>query len=235
MLAIYKREMKAYFTTFIGYVFIATFLLVSSVIFVLTTLSQGENANVTTYYTFVMIAFAILIPLLTMKLFADEKRLRTEVLLLTSPVSLLGIVSAKFLAALTVFVSTFLISCVNLIPLYLYGNQNTAVIIGNIFSVLLIGCAFIAIGVFMSSLTENQLVAAITTIATIVLFLVIGMFSSGIGFAPLRIVLDFFSIFNRFTMFTYGVIDWSALVYYASVSFVFLFLTVRVYERRRWA
>ena len=235
MLAIYKREMRAYFTTFIGYVFIATFLLVSSIIFVLTTLSQGESADVTTYYTFVMLAFAILIPLLTMKLFADEKRLRTEVLLLTSPVSLLGIVSAKFLAALTVFVSTFLISCVNLIPLYLYGNQNTAVIIGNIISVLLVGSAFIAVGVFMSCLTENQLVAAVTTIAAIALFLVIGMYSSGIGFAPLRAVLDFLSVFNRFTYFTYGVIDWSALVYYASISFVFLFLTVRVYERRRWA
>ena len=64
MLAIYKREMRAYFTTFIGYVFIATFLLVSSIIFVLTTLSMGESADVTTYYTFIMLAFAILIPLL---------------------------------------------------------------------------------------------------------------------------------------------------------------------------
>ncbi len=235
MSAIYKREMKAYFTTFIGYAFIATFLVLSGVIFSLTTLSQSVGGDITTYYTFIIFAFAILIPLLTMKLFSDEKRLKTEALLMSSPVSLFGIVMAKYLAALTMFAATFALSCLNLIPAYLYGNQNTAVIIGNIFSVLLIGCAFIAIGVFMSSLTENQLVAAITTIATIVLFLVIGMFSSGIGFAPLRIVLDFFSIFNRFTMFTYGVIDWSALVYYASVSFVFLFLTVRVYERRRWA
>ena len=235
MSAIYKREMKAYFTTFIGYAFIATFLVLSGVIFSLTTLSQSIGGDITTYYTMIIFAFAILIPLLTMKLFSDEKRLKTEALLMSSPVSLFGIVMAKYLAAFTMFAATFALSCLNLIPAYLYGNQNTAVIIGNIFSVLLIGCAFIAIGVFMSSLTENQLVAAITTIATIVLFLVIGMFSSGIGFAPLRIVLDFFSIFNRFTMFTYGVIDWSALVYYASVSFVFLFLTVRVYERRRWA
>lgn len=235
MSAIYKREMKAYFTTFIGYAFIATFLVLSGVIFSLTTLSQSIGGDITTYYTFIIFAFAILIPLLTMKLFSDEKRLKTEALLMSSPVSLFGVVMAKYLAALTMFAATFALSCVNLIPAYLYGNQNTAVIIGNIFSVLLIGCAFIAIGVFMSSLTENQLVAAITTIAAIVLFLVIGMFSSGIGFAPLRIVLDFFSIFNRFTMFTYGIIDWSALVYYASVSFVFLFLTVRVYERRRWA
>ena len=235
MSAIYKREMKAYFTTFIGYAFIATFLVLSGVIFSLTALSQSIGGDITTYFTMIIFAFAILIPLLTMKLFSDEKRLKTEALLMSSPVSLFGVVMAKYLAALTMFASTFALSCVNLIPAYMYGNQNTAVIIGNIFSVLLIGCAFIAIGVFMSSLTENQLVAAITTIAAIVLFLVIGMFSTGIGFAPLRIVLDFFSIFNRFTMFTYGIIDWSALVYYASVSFVFLFLTVRVYERRRWA
>ena len=126
-------------------------------------------------------------------------------------------------------------SSIMLFLMSMYGKVNLLMSICAIVAFYLLCAAMTAICMFMSSLTENQLVAAITTIATIVLFLVIGMFSSGIGFAPLRIVLDFFSIFNRFTMFTYGVIDWSALVYYASVSFVFLFLTVRVYERRRWA
>ena len=227
--------MKAYFTTFTGYVFISAFLVVSGILFYMTTLSRGEYADVTSYYLLVIVAFAVLIPLLTMKLFADEKRLKTEILLLTSPVSLLGIVMAKFLAALTVFVSTFALSCVNLIPLYMYGNQNTAVIFGNVIAVLLVGCAFISVGVFMSCLTESQLIAAVLTIAATALFVLIGVYSSSITFAPLRLTLDFFSVLNRFTYFTYGVIDWSALIYYASISFVFLFLTVRVYERRRWA
>ncbi len=235
MFAIYKKELRTYFTTFIGYVFIAAFLVMSSVLFIISTLSQGADADITSYYTLVILAFVVLIPLLTMKLFSEEKRQKTEVLLLTSPVSLFGIVLAKYLAAFTMFAATLIASCVNLIPLYMYGEQNTGVILGNLFSVLLIGSGFIAIGVFISSLTENQLVSAVCTIGAIMLLLAVGMLSTSIGFQPLREVLNFFSIFNRYTYFTYGIVDYSALIYYFSITVIFLFLTVRVFERRRWA
>lgn len=235
MFAIYKKELRTYFTTFIGYVFIAAFLVMSSILFIISTLSQGADADITSYYTLVILAFVVLIPLLTMKLFSEEKRQKTEVLLLTSPVSLFGIVLAKYLAAFTMFAATLAASCVNLIPLYMYGEQNTGVILGNLFSVLLIGSGFISIGVFISSLTENQLVSAVCTIGAIMLLLAIGMLSTSIGFQPLREVLNFFSIFNRYTYFTYGIVDYSALIYYFSITVIFLFLTVRVFERRRWA
>ena len=127
------------------------------------------------------------------------------------------------------------ISCINLIPMYVYGDQNTMIILGNLLSILLIGAAFISVGVFLSSVTENQLVAAVSTIAVIGIFLVIGMFSTSIGFTPLRVVLNFFSVFNRYTYFTYGIIDYAALIYYFSITVLFIFLTVRVFERRRWA
>lgn len=227
--------MRAYFSTFIGYIFIAAFLVVSSILFSLTTLSEGEDADITTYYTSVIFSFVVLIPLLTMKLFSEEKRQKTETLLLTAPVSLFSMVFAKYLAAMTIFVSTLAVSCVNLIPLYMYGEQNTAVILGNLLSVVLIGSGFISIGLFISSLTENQLVSAVCTIGAIMVLLALGMFSTSIGFQPLRVVLNFFSIFNRYTFFTYGIIDYSALIYYLSLSIVFIFLTVRVFERRRWA
>lgn len=235
MFAIYKKELRTYFTTFIGYVFIAAFLVMSSILFIISTLSQGADADITSYYTLVILAFVVLIPLLTMKLFSEEKRQKTEVLLLTSPVSLFGIVLAKYLAAFTMFAATLAASCVNLIPLYMYGEQNTGVILGNLFSVLLIGSGFISIGVFISSLTENQLVSAVCTIGAIMLLLAVGMLSTSIGFQPLREVLNFFSIFNRYTYFTYGIVDYSALIYYFSITVIFLFLTVRVFERRRWA
>ena len=227
--------MKAYFSTFIGYAFIASFLIISGVLFTLAVMSQAADADVTVYYAGVIYSFVVLIPLLTMKLFTDEKRLRTETVLLTAPVSLFSIVFAKFLAAFTMFSMTLGISCINLIPMYVYGNQNTMIILGNLLSILLIGAAFISVGVFLSSVTENQLVAAVSTIAVIGLFLVIGMFSTSIGFTPLRVVLNFFSVFNRYTYFTYGIIDYAALIYYLSISVLFIFLTVRVFERRRWA
>ncbi len=235
MFAIYKKEMRAYFSTFVGYIFIAAFLVVAGLLFVLTVLSQGEDADITTYYTSVIFSFVVLIPLLTMKLFTDEKKQKTETLLLTSPVSLFGMVFAKYLAAMSMFASTLAVSCVNLIPLYMYGDQNTAVILGNLFSVLLIGSGFIAIGLFVSSLTENQLVSAVVTIGAIMILLALGLLSSSVGFQPIRVVLNFFSIFSRYTYFTYGIVDYSSLIYYLSITVVFLFLTVRAFERRRWA
>ena len=221
--------MKAYFSTFIGYAFIASFLIISGVLFTLAVMSQAADADVTVYYAGVIYSFVVLIPLLTMKLFTDEKRLRTETVLLTAPVSLFSIVFAKFLAAFTMFSMTLGISCINLIPMYVYGDQNTMIILGNLLSILLIGAAFISVGVFLSSVTENQLVAAVSTIAVIGLFLVIGMFSTSIGFTPLRVVLNFFSVFNRYTYFTYGIIDYAALIYYLSISVLLIFLTVRVF------
>ncbi len=235
MFAIYKKEMRAYFSTFVGYIFIAAFLVVAGLLFILTVLSQGEDADITTYYTSVIFSFVVLIPLLTMKLFTDEKKQKTETLLLTSPVSLFGMVFAKYLAAMSMFASTLAVSCVNLIPLYMYGDQNTAVILGNLFSVLLIGSGFIAIGLFVSSLTENQLVSAVVTIGAIMILLALGLLSSSVGFQPIRVVLNFFSIFSRYTYFTYGIVDYSSLIYYLSITVVFLFLTVRAFERRRWA
>ncbi len=235
MTAIYKREMKAYFSTFIGYAFIASFLILSGIFFTLAVLSQAADSDITVYYTGVIYSFIVLIPLLTMKLFTDEKRLRTETVLLTAPVSLFNIVLAKFLAAFSMFAMTLAVSSINLIPMYVYGDQNTMIILGNMLSVLLIGAAFISVGVFLSAITENQLVAAVSTIAVIAVFLVIGMFSTSIGFTPLRVVLNFFSVFNRYTYFTYGIIDYAALIYYFSITVLFIFLTVRVFERRRWA
>jgi ABC-2 type transport system permease protein len=102
-------------------------------------------------------------------------------------------------------------------------------------AVLLIGAAFIAIGIFVSSLTENQFVSAIGTIVLMGSFLVIGMLNSAIPFAPVREVLSWLSVYSRYGNFTRGYLDFGALLYYTSISFVFLFLTVRIYEKRRWS
>ena len=169
-----------------------------------------------------------------MKLFSEERKLKTEQLLLTAPVSLMGMVMAKFSAAYTMFAITFLASCCNFFILPLYGSINGAILAGNIISILLVGAAFIAIGVFVSSLSENQLNAAIGTIAILLVLLVISFASSYIDFAFIREILSWVSIFTRYHDFTYGVFNYSALLYYLSIAFVFLFLTVRVYEKRRW-
>ncbi len=234
MLAIYKRELRSYFSTSIGYIFVGIFLALSGAIFSYATLQQFENSDPSMYFTFMLFGFVVILPLLTMKLFSEERKLKTEQLLLTSPISLWSMVLAKYLAAYTIFASTFLVSCLNFLILYGYGKPETAIILGNIISILLVGSAFIAVGVFVSALTENQLIAAFGTMAILFLLLALGFVGTYVNFTPLRIVINWLSIFTRFIPFTYGQFDIGATVYYASIAFTFLFLTVRVFEKRRW-
>lgn len=247
MFAIYKKEMLSYFTNPIGYVFSGIFLLFSSLACTLTTLHM-QSYDTSLYFTILIFALAVLIPVLTMRLFAEERKMRTEQLLLTAPVSITGMVAGKFFAALSLFVGNILLSCVNFIPLYViaskeraggsYASTNigpaSAEIIGCVIGIILIGAAFIAIGTFVSALTENQLAASVATIGVILAFICIGFLSSLIDAQWIRVILDWLSVLSRFDNLSAGFFDFAALFYYASMCFVFLFLTVRVYEKRRW-
>lgn len=234
MLAIFKRELRSYFSTSIGYIFVGIFLALSGALFSYTTLQQREESDSSFYFTLMLFAFVVILPLLTMKLFSEERKLKTEQLLLTSPISLWSMVFAKFLAAYAIFAITFLVSCLNFVILFNYGSPELPIILGNIISILLVGAAFIAIGVFVSALTENQLIAAFGTMAILLVLLLLGVASSYVNFTPIRLVINWLSIFTRYTPFTYGEFSFSAIIYYASITFVFLFLTVRIFEKRRW-
>ncbi len=240
--------MRSYFINPVGYVFVGIFLVFSAIVCSLTTL-LSKSYDTSNYFMIMIFALVALIPLLTMRLFAEEKKMRTEQLLLTSPVTLTGMVLGKFFAALSLFGGSLLLSCVNLIPLYItaakergnlaydttYIGPVTAQIAGCLIAIFLIGAAFIAIGTLVSSLTENQLAAAVITMAVIIALIGLGLFSSLIDFYPVRLVLGWISIIGRFSNFALGIFDISAVVYFLSLSFVCLFLTVRVYEKRRWS
>jgi ABC-2 type transport system permease protein len=255
MLAIYKKEMRSYFINPIGYVYIGIFLVFSALVACYTTLI-AESYSTASYFQTMIYAFIILIPLLTMRLFAEERKLRTEQLLLTAPVTITGMVLGKYLAALTVYVGTVLLSCFNFIPIYVIaaaeraGNPTstshigpvTAEVVGSMIAILLLGAAFIAIGTFISSLTENQLSAAVVTIGVLCGMVLLNMLngitdSEGnqiIGSYVVRAVINWFSVLSRFNNFSYGIFDFAALLYYVSLISVFIFLTIRVYEKRRW-
>jgi len=236
MLAIYKREMLSYFTSPIGYVYIGVFAMLNSALFTMSTLLEGVNSSVSGYFYSSMFLFIILIPILTMKSLSEERRMRTEQLLLTAPVGLMGMIFAKFLAAFTMFAGSYAaLNAINFSFLYKYGNPNSATLFGSLFGVILVGAAFIAIGLFISALTENQMVAAIGTMGAILFLLLIDLLNSFIGSAAVREMLSWVSVLGRFTNFTYGIFDFSALLYYFSVCFVFMFLTVRIYDKRRWS
>jgi ABC-2 type transport system permease protein len=240
MFAIYKRELRSYFITPIGYIFAGMFLLVSGLLFSYTILQTNSSGDYTysgmyMYFVYLLFVFSILIPLLTMKLLSEEKKQRTEQLLLTSPVSLTGVVVAKYLAALTIFAVTLAVNSFNFILLYIYGAPNTAIILSNIFGLFLIGASFTAIGLFLSSLTENQLIAAISAMAVEVALLIISILANKIEVTFVRVFLRWFSVLDRYNPFTGGYFDIPAVIYFISFTGVFLFLTIRVYEKRRWS
>ncbi len=232
--------------TAIGYVYVGVFLSASALLCCYSTLMSGTYET-SGYFTFLLFTFIILVPLLTMRLFSEEKKLRTEQLLLTAPVSITGMIMGKYLAAMTMFCGTLLASCINFFPLYVYKRIETqeietyvpvgpsgAEIVGCLIGVTLIGAAFVAIGLFISSLTENQLAAAVITVSVIVVMLVLNFVNEYIDVYAIRAVIDWVCVLSRFTNFSYGILDFSAMLYYLSLSGVFLLLTNRVYEKRRW-
>ncbi len=247
MFAIFKKELRSYFINAIGYVFVGVFLAVAALLCCYTTLGS-QTYDTSNYFTMMIFSFIILIPLLTMKLFAEEKKLRTEQLLLTAPVSIPGMILGKYFAAFTLFLGCVLVSCINFFPLYSYANAETAgksyaeehvgpvtaEIVSCLIGLILIGAAFIAIGLFVSSLTENQLAAAVVTVTIIFVMLILDMLNQYIDVYAIRFVISWVCIMSRFSYFTSGVLDFASILYYISITAVFLLLTVRVYDKRRW-
>ena len=234
MLAIYKKEMRTYFTTPLGYVFIAVFLAVSGFVFAFSTF-QTQTSDVSGYFQMMIFGYIVIIPLLTMRSFAEERRTRTEQLLMTSPVTIPAMVFAKFLAAFTMFAGTVLLSCIYYLPLFGYGEPNVARAFGCLIAMLLLGMCFIAVGIFVSTLTESTVTASIGTMTILLVFVVAAIFNNLIDSYVIRSVLSWISVYSRYVNFTYGIFDIAAAVYYVSITAVFLFLAVRVYERRRYA
>ena len=145
-------------------------------------------------------------------------------------------VFAKFFAAYVMFASVMVLTSLYFLLLIPYATVKLVLLLGNLIALLLVGMVFISIGLYVSSLTENQLAAAVGTIAIILAFLLVGLLSSLLPSSYwLRFVFDFFSIFTRFQGFTNGYFDIASLVYYLSITAVFLYMTVRVYDRRRYS
>ena len=234
MLAIFKRELRSYFVGVLGYVFLVIYLTVAGILFSYTTMFS-MSSDVTNYFTLMLIFSAIALPLLTMKSFSEERKTKTEQLVLTAPVSLPAMVFGKFLASYTVFGAATVLTSLYFLFLVPYAQLKFAVLFGNLIALLLVGMVFITIGLFVSALTENQLSAAIGTIAIILGFLGIGLINALIPTSyAIRYLFDALSIFTRFQSFVNGYFELASIIYYLSVSGVFLWLTIRVYDRRRF-
>lgn len=232
--AIFRREVQAYFTSPIGYIFLAAFYAFSAFFFSTSSLQSGST-KMDTMFMQLMIILVVLIPILTMRTMSEDKKSKTDQCLLTAPVSLGGIVAGKFLASLIVYTCAVAVTVVYAVIVQSYAAVDWMVIIGNVVGLELYGAAFIAVGIFCSSLTENQVVAAVISFISI---LALNMLSIVGGLLPwewLESIFAKLSFYERYSGFTYGIFDLSNVLFFISAVVLFLFLTVRVLEKRRWS
>ncbi|MBN1938027.1 MAG: ABC transporter permease subunit [Candidatus Aminicenantes bacterium] len=246
-----KKELRAYFTSPIAYVVMTVFLVLTGFFFyslVWWFNAQSMQAAQNPYYAQQMninlmvfgplfnnmsIILLLVLPLLTMRLLAEEKKAGTEELLMTSPISVWRIIMGKYLASLLVVAAMLALTALPAVFTFLYGNPELAPILNGYLGLFLMAAAFLAVGLFFSSLTENQIVAAVLTFGALLLFWVLN-WASGSASGFWSAVLNYVSFFPHFGNSTQGILDTTDLVYYASFAFFGLFLTHAVIQSRRW-
>lgn len=239
MLSVLKREISSYFTSPLGYVFIAVFFGFSGLFLWMNCLVQG-SADMSGVFMMMFFVIVVLIPVLTMRTMADEKRQKTDQLTLTSPLSLFGLITGKFLAAFFVFLcaAAVLLIYALFIAGAVSGTGNTFVwrsFWGNFVGLVLIGGVFISIGVFISNLTENQMIAAIGSIGANIALCMFDIILKYIPVDAVKTVLSALTVFNKYSEFTYGLFSLKNILFFVSIIAIFLFLTMRMTERRRWS
>ena len=288
MLAIFRREIRAYFASPIGFTFIGFFLLLAGIFFSFSNL-LGGNPNYTGVLGSLTFVFLFLVPILTMRLLSEEMRQKTDQLLITSPLSITGIVIGKYLAAVGIFLIALLVTVLYpvIMSFYALGGLGWWEILGGYIGFFLLGSSFIAVGLFFSSLTDNQLVAAVVSFAALLFIWILDPVSQGLpsdpvaGLVFLAIIggllvllmyfstrnilaaaatfvlaaavivllfvfsrasfdgligriLSWFSLLKRYGDFNQGLLGLGPIVYYLSFCGVFVFLAIRMIEKRRW-
>lgn len=232
--AIYRREIGAFFSSSIAYVFLAVFYLITGFFFTMDNLAAG-SANLLSVFSTMFVVSIFLIPLLTMRLFSEEKKQRTEQGLLTAPVSLTGIVLGKYFAALTIYLIAAAVALVLGVILSLFGTVAWMTLIANFLAIGLVGAAFIAVGLFISSLTENQVAAAVGGIVCLLAFFLVDLLAARVNVTWIQTLLYDLSFYTRYYEFTCGIFNLSSVLFFVSTAVLFNFFTVRVFEKRRWS
>ena len=177
----------------------------------------------------------LLIPILTMRLMSEDLKNKTDQALLTAPISLVSLVLGKFLAALIVYCLGVAITLVYGVVIAAFAPPDWTVVFGNVLGMLLLGAALIAIGMFISALTENQVIAAVGGFAVGFSLILVNSLSALISIEWLKKFVSGLSFMERYDEFTNGILDISNIFFFVSVCAVFVFFTVRVIEKRRWS
>ena len=253
VLAIAHKELKSYFSTPIAYIVIGFYALLFGYFFVAILQffvrqsmqvnqfgMQGPQAmNINQQLIRPLVAQNVpilvlfLLPMVTMRTYSEEKRSGTIELLLTSPLTDFEIILGKFLGAMALYASILAVTLIHIAILFIYGRPEWKPIVTVYLGLLLLGGCFVSLGLFISSLTKNQIVAGMVTFAVFLLLWVINWIASFVG-PTAQSILNYLSITDHFDDFTKGIVDTKHLVYYFSVISLGLFLTMRSVDTERW-
>ena len=233
LLSIWKRELQGYFFTPVGYVFMGVFLTLSSVIFFLT-IMQTRSSDLLSFIGTMGYLWMLLCPVLTMRLLAEEKSKRTDQLLLTSPVSLPGIVLGKYLAAATVMGLTVLLTGLFVLIVAIYGQVYPGELLVGYLGFMLQGCAFIALDLFISGCTSNQVTAVVAAFGANFVLWMLDLLQAAISIDWVNKLLSFFSLYERTEPFLMGQFSFASVGYDLSFAAAFILLTIHMMDSRRY-
>ena len=233
MLAIWKRELQSYFYTPVGYVFMGVFLSLSGLFFYMLVL-DARSSDVLTFLGQISYLWMLLSPVLTMRLLAEEKQKRTDQLLLTSPVSLPGIVLGKYLAAVTVMACTVLLTLVYVLVVALYGAVYPGELMVGYLGFILQGSAFLALDLYISGCASNQVTAAVAAFGVNLALWLMDLLAGGVTQAWLQDALSFFSLYQRYNPFLMGQLSFASIGFDLAFIAAFLALTVHGLDSRRY-
>ena len=224
MWAVFKKELKTYFLSPIGYITIGVFMLMYSIFFYLTTISYGSVYLGDLYYATARYGLLLMIPLLTMRMFSEERKNGTEQLLLTSPRSVSSIVLGKFFAAVTIILITILFSIVYAIITSFFGDVTIPTLIVTMIGFLLLAMAAVSIGMLASSITENQIISAILTIGILVApwFLI-----------DMSEIFSSIDLIDKFLGFATGTISIADVISLLSITVMCILITIILIKRRK--
>lgn len=223
MFAVFKKEIKSYLLTPIGYTFIGLFILMFSVFFFIT-IFQSKVINFEYLFYNGATILTFITPVLTMRMFSEEKKTGTDQLILTSPRSMISVTLGKFCAAAVVMLITEVLTLMYYFILLHFGKPSFLVAITTLLGFFLLSLAYISYGMFISSLTENQIIASVATIGSFLIMWFLPGFNEK---------LEMFSLINMFDKFPNGIISIREIVTFVTFTILFILLTIVVLKRRK--
>lgn len=233
MRAIFKRELQAYFYTAHAYVYMGVFLMLGSVFFAVGNLA-ARSSDLLGFLRNMSYLWMLLTPVLTMHSYAGERKARTDQLLLTSPVSLWGIVLGKYLAACAVLLLTVALSLIYAALIACWGRLYAGELLCGYLGFILQGCAFLALDMYISARARTPVTAAVWAFGVNLLLWLMDVVNSAVSFAPAKAVLTFLSPYMRCAPFQLGQLSFASILYFLAAIGLTLFLTVRALDARRW-